>query len=244
MSVNAQKLNPKAIETDLYNSLKKINELSEIENVNKEDALEKANDVFAKKLQKYTANYTSTLNEQFDLLRKQELNIATSDDHLLRVYSWDTQTGGTMHYFDNVVQYKTGNKTNALKFKDTKGEGDPGYYYTRIYTLSAGGKTYYLVVYKGVYSSKDVGEGIRIFNIDKGVLNTDVALIKTQSGLHSSINYSYNFFSVIDWKEKPTILYDNATQAIKIPLVNEKGDVTKRFITYKFTGQYFEKVKS
>ncbi|MDB5153518.1 MAG: hypothetical protein JWR54_2269 [Mucilaginibacter sp.] len=49
-----------------------------------------------------------------------------------------------------------------------------------MYTFIANGKSYYLTVYLIIASSKDVGEGIHICNIDNGQL-TDAKLIKTHS---------------------------------------------------------------
>jgi hypothetical protein len=76
-------------------------------------------------------------------------------------------------------------------------------------------------------------------------LNKDVKIIKTQSGSHSTIFYEYNFGSVVDipFEKRPIITFDQATQIIHIPLVDGKGQVTKKFINYKFSGQYFEKIK-
>jgi predicted nucleotidyltransferase component of viral defense system len=78
------------------------------------------------------------------------------------------------------------------------------------------------------------------------MLNDDVKIIKTQSGLRNKINYSYDFFSVVDipFEKRPTITFDATTKTISIPLVAANGKVTNKFIIYNFNGQYFEKVKN
>jgi hypothetical protein len=97
-----------------------------------------------------------------------------------------------------------------------------------------------------------VGAGIRVFRIADGKLE-DVNLIKTKTGFHNNLYYYYNFFSVVDWKvngkivdwkHRPKPFFDEVNKTIKLPLVGEDEMVKHQFITYKFTGKYFEKVKN
>ena len=246
LSANVFAQAPKDVEADLLRSFRKISYWSDKKSdaaINPTDSLYKANGRFGKLLKDYTERYPATIREPFDSLKKERLDIVTAADSLFRIYSWDTWTGGTMRFFNNVLQYKAGQKLHSIL--DTSKTGHRYiYFYTNLYTFKANSKTYYLGVYKGIFSSKDVGEGIQVFSIDNGRLNTDVKLIKTTSGLHSKLYYSYDFFSVIHRKERPTITFNAATQTINLPLVDAKGNVTHKFITYKFTGEYFEKVKS
>src|SRR4051812_38402826 len=89
---------PKAIETDLLKSFKKIGYWDDNRgnNENGDDSLDKANEVFATKLKNYTAKYPLTITEPFTSLKKEHLDIFTSADSLFRIYSWDTGGGGTM----------------------------------------------------------------------------------------------------------------------------------------------------
>lgn len=114
-----------------------------------------------------------------------------------------------------------------------------------MYIFIANGKSYYLTVYLIIASSKDVGEGIHICNIDNGQL-TDAKLIKTHSGLHSDLSYDYDFGSVvnIDYEKRPRIHFDNNTNTIYLPMVDDNYKMTNKFIQYKFTGQYFERLKN
>jgi hypothetical protein len=229
------------IRQNLSNSFNRITYWMDSESNSKDDSLEQANKNFQKLLLTYTSKYPQMLQAQFNGI--DGLKVVTSADGLLRIYSWDTGTGGTMHFFRDVVQYQSGKQTRSSTLNNFNREGETGYSYEAIHTLKTGSQNYYLINYKGIYSSKDVGEGIRIFCIDNGVLDTEVKLIKTQSGMHNSINYSYDFFSVVDWKVRPSILFNACTNELKIPLVNANQQVTKNFITYKFTGKYFEKVR-
>jgi hypothetical protein len=238
---------PKAIEAKLLKSFKQISywDDKQREGVrNATDSLDKANEAFAAKLKNYTVKYPSTITEPFASLKKERLDIFTSSDSLFRIYSWDTWQGGTMHQFANVMQYKAGQKTRSILLTSRETNNVP--YYSNLYTFVNGNKTYYLGIYRSIYSSKDAGTGIKVFAIQDGVLNDDVKIIKTQSGLRSKISYSYDFFSVVDipFEKRPTITFDATEKTISIPLVAADGKVTSKYITYKFMGQYFEKVKN
>ena len=68
-------------------------------------------------------------------------------------------------------------------------------------------------------------------------------IIKTKTGLHSQINYGYDL-SKTDEKVTSEIHFDAGTQSIYVPIVLEQGKLTNKYIIYKFTGQYFERVKN
>jgi len=227
---------PQQIESDLLKSFKKIDPYKG------SDDNTYSNDIFLKKLYNYTTHNPETIAYPFNSLKKGHLEINTSDDSVLRIYSWDTWTGGTMHFFDSIFQYRVDNKTYSVI--DTATEGDVEPLYDKLYMFKRPEKTYYLTTYDGVGSTSDRFSGITIFAIINGKLDTHVKLIKTASGLHSSISYEYNFFSVLNWKVQPAISFDTKTQTIRIPVVGDKGEMTHNYIIYKFTGQYFERIKN
>jgi hypothetical protein len=240
---------PKAIEADLLKSYRKIDYWYQrtYDTTSAKfaagDSLSKANNVFGKKLKDYTTRYPSTIIYPFNSLIKEHLDISSSIDGLFRIYSWDTYLGGTEHDFRNVLQYKSNSKTNSILELDTSYKNDDNYvfYYSKIYTYKRNNKTYYLGVYNGIFSSHDLGEGIRVFSINNGKLANE-KLIKTQSGLHNELSYYWDYFSAK--AKKGDITFDPLTGAISLPVVVENGKVTNKRILYKFTGQYFERVKN
>lgn len=119
-----------------------------------------------------------------------------------------------------------------------------GYYYDCVYMIKTDRQRYYLAVYNAEYSTQAFGTGVKVFAIENGKLNSDVKIIKTATGLHNEIGYDFNVFSSssIDGKH-PKIYYDDNLKTLYIPLLSEKERFTVKFITYKITGQYFEKVK-
>lgn len=236
---------PQSTEADLLKSFEKIaywdQRLSDT-TVNASDSLDNANEVFGEKLKQATEKYPATIAQSFASLKKERLDIFTSSDGLFRIYSWDMGGGGTMREFENLMQYKTGNTTKSELFVSSQETGVP--FYSNLYTFKAVNKTYYLGITGIIESSRYAGTGIKIFAIENGKLNTNVKLLKTGSGLKNEISYEYDFGSIahIPYGKRPTITFDAVTQTIRMPLVDTKGNITAKIITYKFNGQYFEKV--
>jgi hypothetical protein len=237
MAIPAFAQTPQQIEEDLVKAFKKIDPAYE-DNTN-------ANDRFAKKLYNYTANDTITITYPFVALKRAHVDVNTSDDGLFRIYSWDTWTGGTAHSFESVFQYLDGNKTYAI-LDTPKEEGDVRPWYNKLYTLKTAANTYYLALNTSIGSTKDLGGSIQIFDIENGKLNDSVKLIKTKTGLHSNLGFYCDFSKSagkLTPETYPSIKYDPATQTIYFPLILENGAATTKFILYRFTGQYFERVK-
>ena len=235
---------PKTIEDDLLRSFKNIayREARRDTDIYWFKKLETSNKELVEKLSKY-GSLPQTIDIPFKLLTKAGMDISTADDKLFRIYSWDTLTGGTMHWFESIFQYKVGSKTFVLA--DTpKTEADVRPNYNRLYTFRTNGKAYYIAVYLFIGSTKDVGDGLNIFKIEDGKLEK-AKIIKTNTGLHSELAYGYDFFSVVDiaFDKRPRIRFDPKTQTLYLPLVDSNMKMTNRSIRYKFTGQYFERMK-
>ena len=152
-----------------------------------------------------------------------------------------------MHDFENVIQFKDHDSVHIKANRDTSVSSDDGYvfYFTQLYSFVENNKTYYLGVYDGTFSTHDAGAGIEAFTIERGQLNDTVKIIKTTSGIKNGIYFNYNFFSVAYRPERPLrlIRFDSTKKIIYIPVVDESGKVTDKFIRYRFTGRYFEKIK-
>ncbi len=237
---------PNAIEKDLLKSLRKVNYWAihkYDEKVEGEDSLASANNKLSKQLLYYTSKKSSTINQKFPLLKSSKLNIKTSSDGFLRIYSWDTETGGTMHFFDNVFQYKSANCTKSFAVVDMREEGDTGVSYDSVYTFKSSNKTYYLCVFMFIESTKYYGKGINVFSIENGKIRS-IKLFKTDSGLNDKLSLEYELSSIVNWKTMPKINFNRESKTINIPYVDSKGTLTHRYIHYKFTGKYFEKAKS
>lgn len=248
LSFSAFGQTPEEIEKELVQHLKNISDWTLINDRTGEDVSEKLtreHEIFKAKLLKNTKR-NSTLNFKFNDLAK-HMHIATSADGKLRVYSWDTLTGGTMHLFDDVFQF-VGKDGKVYSKSYDLDEGAPKSFVYDIFTLETKKGTVYLTCSTFILSTPLSYQSIGIFKIGGKSLN-ETKLFKTRSGITSSIGFQYDFFSVYKRKERPIKLfhYDKSTKTIKFPVVieNEKnpyGRVTKKLIVYKFNGRHFVKV--
>lgn len=236
------------IEQELVDAIKDVQKYSTYGSSYDEDKLSKANEVFEEKLLKYT-KIPSTLNYKFSELNKLMFN-ATSDDGKFRIFSWDTESGGTMHEFSRIYQFQSADGKVYSKGEETAEEdGGAGSFVTDVFTIDTKDGRVYVVCSTFIGSTNDHYQSADLFKIEGETIKDKINLIKTKSGLTSKLSFEYNFFSVVDRKERPIrlISYDKKTKTLKIPVViNDKefpnGRVTNKFISYQFDGTYFVKV--
>jgi len=205
------------------------------------DSVEYFSDKFGKAFKNLVKTNPGTLNYSFKRLKDSNYCfVATSADGNFRIYSWDTWTGGTMHNFDAILQWKSNGK--VFTKKPRWDEGDAGSFVADIFTVNIGTKTYYLPVWNGIFSTKDAGQSISVLTIENNQLVDTVKLFKTKTKLLNSIDVEYDFFSVVDRPERPVrlITYDDKQKILYIPVVGDKGEVTNRNILYQLKDKYFE----
>jgi len=235
LHVKGQNNNFKKIEKDLLYHFNRINYWTInqmlISNTHIADSIELENKIIEKKLKEYTNTNPSTIKYPFPELKKAGLSVITSNDGSFRIYSWDTESGGTEHLYNNIFQIKNNGRTISFsEDDDTRG-------YSKIFTLALKGKTIYLATYDGVYATLLFAKGIKLFTIEKNTFNDSARLIKTGSGLQNELSYEYH--PSLD----RTITFDSSSKTIYLPFVLKGGTVTKKIIKYRFTGNYFEKIK-
>jgi hypothetical protein len=209
------------------------------------DSLTLYGDLFSLKLFTLIDRGYNTLNHPFNKLKEEHIcTIVTSKDGKFRTYSWDSQTGGTMRFFNTIYQFKIGDNTFASWCHLE--EGDPGSFYSEIFTLKVKKKTYYLGIANGIYSTKDVSQSIQAFEITPIGINDSVQLMKTPDGLTNSLDVSFDFFSMVDRPERPVavIRYDEKKKIISVSMTNEKGEIVPGNKFYRFNGTYFEEQNS
>jgi hypothetical protein len=216
------------------------------ENENSYDSLEFANDQFEKLLLSSTTKNAQTLNCKFKTLIDSGLIITTSKDGNFRIYSWDTWTGGTMHIYRNIFQFKTNNKVISKTLRNANNEeADPECKYYEINQVTSNDKTFYLTFSSSKLSSGLSYHNIKVFSIDNNQLNDKAKLIRTKTGIKNQLGYEVDLTSSSNRdKEIPNfyISYDKVNFIISIPLILENNEVTNRKIKYKFNGTYFEKL--
>lgn len=174
--------------------------------------------------------------------------IATSPDGRFRAYSWDLETGGTMHDFDTVYQFQgKGGKVRTWPSKSAD-EDTAGGFFTDIFQVDAAGGPIYLAVSNFIASSSLAGQTLSAFKIASDKLVIEPKVIRTAAGLTGSVGFVFDFFSVVDHPERPVKLffYDANKKEFRFPVVVEdpdvpQGRVTDKFTRYGFDGKYFVK---
>ncbi len=208
-----------------------------------QDTLDHYRGLFTNRMKAMFTRHPESFSYPFKTLADSQVCwVLTSADGLLRIYSWDTWTGGTMHFYKNIFQYKA--PKGIRTFVQDFGDEDPGGYYSHLFTVKTAQQTYYLALSNSRLSNKDRTQNLEVFAIIADRLDDKARLIKTKSGLQHDIGFEYNFFSIEDTGHfyEMLIRYDPVQQIITLPVVYENGQVTKNTIRYKFTGKYFEKM--
>lgn len=233
---------PQKIEKILLDGLAKVEK-------NSQNALGSGNYNSALKadLLKY-AKQKAVLRYAFPALSK-KMYITTSRDGKFRIYSWDSQAGGTMRDFENIFQFAgSDGKVHSYERARTQ-EGDYGSFFHQVFQVATPDGVVYLANSTFIASTSLVSQALSAYRIEGGKLNTNVKIIKTQSGLKNSVSFQYDFFTVVDHKERPITLfhYDETKRSFRFPIVIQdkktpQGRVTNRFITYRFDGKYFVRV--
>ena len=209
------------------------------------DSLRSYSDTFETEFTHYIQSTPQSLHYPFKTLLDSGFQfIQTSSDRNFRTYSWDLWVGGSMHFFKVIYQWQYNGKVFS-KIPDWP-EGDAGCFYSKIYTVDIGGTSYYLAISNSIFSSKDSRQSIAAFKIENGLINDSCLLFRTKTRSLNSIDVDFDFFSVVDHPERPLelIKYDPRKKLIYIPLVGDKGKVTKKYLLYQLKGSQFEFVKN
>jgi hypothetical protein len=202
---------------------------------------------FNEKILNYTSNYPSTLTCKFNRLEN-VIDIASSEDGLFRIYSWNTEQGGSMRDLENVFQFKSGDKVyvKTTNFEGGEEGGFDGSSYSRIFTVKADSKTYYLVIDMFIGSGKVAAQSISVVTIENNSLNSSVKLFKTKTKLLDAIRVDFDPSNLANRDVDDLIKYDPAEKKVYIPIVLEDKDgeliVSDKYIIYQFNGQYFEHI--
>ena len=239
----------KAIEAELLRHLNNLQKWSNYGANANETNLERENKLLKQAFLKYGTR-PAMLKYDFKALDG-KMFIATSKDGKFRIYSWDTETGGTMHSFENMYQFQGTSGRVYSRIFAQKGEFAARGFFTQIFQLDTGSGRVYLANSTFILSNALTHQALELYGVDGEKLNTNVRIIQTKTGLHGTIGFDYDFFSVVDHPERPIKLffYDETAKSFRFPVVLEDkefingGKVTNRFITYKFNGKYFVKAK-
>lgn len=171
--------------------------------------------------------------------KEAQLTKLVSDDGKVCFYSWDSETGGSMHFFHDFVQWMT---PDGAHWRDLnppgKGDGDlaTGYFYHDLHSVVTGnGKTVYMPTYRAIYSHPNHNDGITAYTIEGNKL-VETPFFKTKTKLLKSIDVPA---VETEWNENGLIKFKNQNKTLLIPVTVKEGGATGRFLTYRFDGKNF-----
>lgn len=245
LSVSAQTL--EEIDTELSNIYLTIDRYGSYGGEYDEEKLAAGNAAMIKALKKYGGRE--------DVLRHElpkasdAIFIVTSKDGNLRTYSWDASDGGTMHNFYVVYQYRgKDGKVRVLTPDDDDNSG--GSFVSEMFEMKTTSGPIYLLISNAILSTSLNTQSIKAMRINGSQLEKQAKVIRTKEGLTNTVGFEFDFFSVVDRPERPLKLFqfDEKRKEFRFPVVIEsdkfiQGEVTKRFIKYRFNGKEFVNVR-
>lgn len=171
--------------------------------------------------------------------KEAQLTKLVSDDGKVCFYSWDSETGGSMHFFNDFVQWKTPDGAQWLDLNPPgKGDGDlaTGYFYHDLHSVvTSSGKAVYMPTYRAIYSHPDHKDGITAYTIEGSKL-VETPFFKTKTKLLKNIDVPA---TENEWNENGLIKFKNQNKTLLIPITVKEGGATGKFLTYRFDGKNF-----
>jgi|ERR1043166_1907769 hypothetical protein len=239
---------PAKAESEMLEALGRIGKFGSYLGNYDEEKSTKANDDLRSLLVR-EGKHQNTLKYPFAKLKK-EMDVVTSRDGKLRIYSWDMSTGGTMHDFDCVFQFQgQSGRVNTWACSSNRGDDvGGGSEYLHVFDVSSKTGIIYLANSRFIGDGQDHGQAIEAYRITGDELEKKPKVIKTNSGLTNLVSFAYSPFTIEKGDEGTLVSFDTRTTSFRFPVVIDEvgsggGRVTNRYITYRFNGKYFEKVK-
>ncbi len=232
-------LDTKQVDTMLASKLDKISTLA---NDADSDKLISANEELMKYLKGVAVNKQIN-SDPLKTASDKGLTVFTSDDKKVRCYSWDSLTGGTMHFFKSLITFDTGKP--QLHYLPTptneEGDGDPGATFEGLDTIkTAGGRTVYLIRDLFIGSGLDHGRTIQAFVISNGKLS-EHPFFQAKKKMLSTISFAFG-----EYGDTTEFVLSPDKKTLKVPLIKPapknapgSGSATGKYLTYTFDGTKF-----
>lgn len=174
---------------------------------------------------------SNTFKYDFPSLKKYDIELMTSPDKQLKIYSWQSPYSGSMWHMQNILQYMgndrqiiTASFNNLYEQKDN-GTG-PSPKLDKVYKLNNAGTNQYLLTGYGQMSNTEpysVAHMLNIlnhhFNINKKVF---VINNKPDSEIYVSVNVGEDQ-NIDEIRNKIDIKFDSTSRSIVYPVTKESG---------------------
>ena len=177
------------------------------------------------------------------------VEIATSPDSKLRVFSRDTHQGGTMPIVHSYVQFKTGGTGGGFACFDGVEDKRSGYYYDSIHVLGTGGPPVYILEGRSSASSLHLIYLVRAVSIVADKIEDIDVFQKMDDSPESELVDGHDIGNVEIADKRlypgggnfPRIVFDSDERVILVPETDESLELTGRVVTYKWDENADEK---
>jgi len=236
----------KTIEQNLLQVFQRIkywNSYSDLDStINRYDSLEAANTRFQRALTQSTTQFPATLQYGFRQLQDSGMVIATSPDRKLRVYSWNSHTGGSMVIYERVFQYLT---PTGVRSTDQTGsdEHDGVEWIWKIAPFHTRNHTYYLAFSRAITCGACRSEAVKAYSIATRNLQGPLPLFMSDGVKNAVLSVDFRDFGrTAPLKSGHAIVYDSVHHSFRVPSTDEMdGTLSAPYHIYRWTGNYFAK---
>ncbi len=158
--------------------------------------------------------------------------LASSPDHKMRIWTWDTWTGGSMPSFKNLAEYQTSTGIKVTDFESAE-------VFDTIYSIAQpNGKTLYLPSGTWRGDGRNSGSGLYAFEINGENLNTDVRVFPPVDTFNRE--YTSDFSASCEDCTIPQMKVEGKKLSIQhIDGSGDKDVLTSKFDEYEFDGEHF-----
>ncbi len=208
---------------------------------NKFDSLSLANTRFKSNLLANLRNVPATFTYPFTLLQE-KIEIVASSDKRLRAYSWNTLQGGTMRDYKAIIQYE--DQAGQVRTYYQTGENEterPVEYVDTIFTIESSKSNVYIIVWEGIYSTKDIGIQLKAYQLDQTMLVDSIPIFKRKGESLPLISINYDYLGSMGkpgW-EIPLVRYDPKNKQLSIPVTDDRDMITPKREIFQFDGKQF-----
>lgn len=214
-----------------------LKDLEKFRSTDNYDALSSVND----KLDAYLARTdlrAALLQTNLPHAQAAGLTVLTSGDKKLRIFSWDTQTGGTMQRFGSLALFDAGGQLKSSDLGATKkDETEPGSTYQQLDQVTTQDlKTVYLLRDLCIGSTIVRGRSVQAYAIENGRLKK-IPIFHTKTKKLDTISLDIEGDPAVYPNEKIKIT-ENAHK-VSIPLTNKENKPTGKYLVYIFDGHNF-----
>jgi hypothetical protein len=209
--------------------------------IDRVDSLEKADTALHQEFAKAINSCPASLAYDFPVLRDSGLVITNSADGKFRIYAWDNESGGSMRYYDHVLQYRSAKAITATILGGSSMDEEIGWY-ELIHPFKTANATYYLAFSRAIVFGVGRVETVRAFRIGNNALIGPIKLFVKGSQVTDNISLEFRDFDHRRTSQPMlhALKYDSIHQTISIPsLDGMEGAPTAPYTTYRWNGRYF-----